>query len=195
MQLTDQNFQKEIENITKPVLVDFFTSWCSPCSVLAPILEKLTDDYQGELILIKVNLDGIPLTAQKFGIERIPTVILFEKGKPVSGFTGLFPESIIKDWLEKNLKKENNNDDVEKIIKEYEDYARQKGIKLNPNKEVVERLVKGLINNEKKYGKKYCPCRRISGNPEEDQKNICPCFWHLEEIEKNGQCFCGLFMK
>ena len=90
-----------------------------------------------------------------------------------------------------------NMDDkkVKNLIESYEEYAERNGFKLNPNREVVERLVKGLLANEERYGARYCPCRRVSGNLEEDKGKICPCQWHREEIEKDGHCFCGLFVK
>lgn len=191
--LTDQNFEKEIQNAEKPVLVDFFAEWCSPCSVLGPILEKLVEEFKGKFIFAKVNLDGAPITAQKYGIEKIPYIILFKEGKPVSGFSGVRPELIIKEWLEENLKDEGG--EIEKLIKEYEEYAKKNGFKLNPDKEVVKRLIKGLLENEKKHGARYCPCRRITGNSEEDKPKICPCQWHRQEIEQNGNCFCRLFVK
>ncbi|HOK35340.1 MAG TPA: ferredoxin-thioredoxin reductase catalytic domain-containing protein [Candidatus Pacearchaeota archaeon] len=84
---------------------------------------------------------------------------------------------------------------IEEIIKNYEKYAAENGFKLNPNKKVVEGIIKGLLLNEQKYGARYCPCRRVSGNQEEDKKKICPCYWHEEEIKKNGRCLCGLFVK
>jgi len=68
-------------------------------------------------------------------------------------------------------------------------------MKLNPDKKVVERIMAGLDANQKKYGQRYCPCRRVSGDKEEDAKKICPCFWCKEEIEKDGKCFCGLYVK
>ena len=101
--LTDENFEKEITNAPKPILVDFWAQWCSPCLILGPILEKLSEEYQDKFILAKVNLDEAPLTAQKYRIEQIPTVILFKEGKPISGFIGVRPEPIIKNWLEQNL--------------------------------------------------------------------------------------------
>ncbi len=200
IEITDENFEKIIKDSEKPVLVDFFTSWCAPCSILAPILEKLAEDLKEKFILIKVNLDNVPLTAQKIGIEKIPTVIIFREGKPVSGFVGLRPEQSIREWLEKILKEDKTSltsreEIIKKIIEEYKDYAGQKGFKLNPNKEIVEGIIKGLLANEKKHGKRYCPCRRVTGNPAVDQKNICPCSYHLEEIEKNGYCLCRLFQK
>ena len=203
--LTDENFEIEINNTNKPVLVDFFTAWCEPCSILAPILEKITEDFEGKFILAKANLDDNPLTAQKFGISQIPTVVFFSNGKPMSGFIGVRPEAVIKEWLENIMIKENEkapsasiNDTQEKIgglIKDYSGYARKNGFQLNTNEETVKRIIQGLLVNEKKYGKKYCPCRRITGNQEEDSKNICPCSYHLKEIEKDGHCICGLFVK
>lgn len=81
------------------------------------------------------------------------------------------------------------------ITEEYKKYAENNGFRLNPDKEAVKRLIKGLLANEKKYGARYCPCRRVSGNIEEDKKKICPCQWHRQEIEKDGHCYCGLFFK
>ena len=197
IELTDQNFNETIQNTNRPVLVDFWAFWCSPCLVLGPILEKLVNEYREKLILAKVNLDTAPLAAQKYGIEQIPTVILFKEGKPISGFVGVRPEPQIREWLEENLRKHEAGESEEErlLIKKYEEYAETNGFKLNPNREVVERIIRGLLENEKKYGQKYCPCRRISENSEEDKPKICPCSWHREEIEKNGRCLCGLFVK
>jgi ferredoxin-thioredoxin reductase catalytic chain len=85
--------------------------------------------------------------------------------------------------------------ETEKLIENYKEYAKKNGFRLNPNQEVVERLVKGLLENEKKYGARYCPCRRVTGNKEGDKPKICPCQWHREEIERDGHCFCGFFVK
>ena len=83
---------------------------------------------------------------------------------------------------------------VEELIKEYEMCAAENGFKLNPDKKVVEGIVKVLLEREKKFGARYCPCRRITGNKEEDKKIICPCVYHKEEIEKDGHCLCRLFV-
>ena len=86
-------------------------------------------------------------------------------------------------------------DKIEEIIEKYSEYAQKNGFQLNPNRKIVERVISGLLENEKQKGKKYCPCRVLSGNQEEDSKKICPCVYHKEEIEKNGRCYCGLFTK
>ena len=191
--LTDENFDKEIQAIDKPVLVDFFADWCGPCFVLGPILEKIADEFNGQFVLIKADLGSIPLTAQKFGVERIPTVILFKKGKPAGGFVGLRPKEGIEEWLKGALGSEQEK--IEEMINWYSDYAKDNGFNLNPDREAVKRIIKGLLENEKKYGKKYCPCRRVAGEGEIDSKNICPCYHHKDEIEKEGHCSCMLFVK
>jgi len=185
--LNDENFGKEIQNTDKLVLVDFFAVWCGPCSTLAPILEKVADDLKNSVVLVKADIDKIPLTAQKFGIDRIPAVFVFKAGKPIDSFVGVRAEDDIKKWIEKI--------EIEELNKWSADYAKKNGFKLNPDKEVVQRLMKGLLENEKKHGQKYCPCRRVTGNKEVDSKSVCPCYYHLDEIKKDGHCLCGLFVK
>lgn len=85
--------------------------------------------------------------------------------------------------------------DKESLIKTYQDYAQKNGFLLNPKKEVVDGIVGGLLKNEEKYGQRYCPCRRVTGDQDEDGKNICPCVYHKEEIAKFGHCLCNLFVK
>jgi thioredoxin 1 len=102
--LTDASFDAEINTPNKLVLVDFFAIWCGPCQILGPILEKLSDNFKDRIIFAKADVDQIPINAQKFSVERIPTVIVFKNGKPVNTFVGLMPENTINDWLENLLK-------------------------------------------------------------------------------------------
>lgn len=74
-------------------------------------------------------------------------------------------------------------------------YAEKKGLRLNPDSEMLDLVIEGLANNKIKHGKHYCPCRIVSGNEKEDKKIICPCIYHLDEIEKDGSCHCDLFFK
>jgi len=195
LNLTDENFEKEIQNADKPVVVDFWAPWCQPCLILSPILEKVAGEFKEKIIFAKVNLEEARGVAQKLGIDRIPIVVLFKEGKPVSGFIGVRPEPVVRELLNKMLEDTEDREKIEELIKGYQEYAEKNGFKLNPNREVVERLIKGMLENEKKYGALYCPCRRISGNPEEDKKKICPCNFMREEIERDGHCLCGLFLK
>ena len=86
-------------------------------------------------------------------------------------------------------------EEIEKLKKEYGEYAKSNGFQLNPDEKTAERVIGGLLKNEEKYGKKYCPCRVVAGKAEEDSKKICPCFWHKEEIKKDGHCLCRLYTK
>jgi len=202
LNLTDENFQEEIKKSDKLVLVDFFATWCGPCEVLGPIIEKVVKDFSDKIELFKANVDEFPLVSNKFNVDRIPNVVLFKNGEVVDSFIGLMSESETKKWLENALKNNAETtkpEDVQKLkdefIKQSEEYAKKSGFNLNPDKKTVERIFNGLFENEKKYGKKYCPCRRVTGNPEEDEKKVCPCFWHKDEIAKDGNCFCRLFTK
>lgn len=192
--LNDENFEKEILSAQKPVLVDFWAVWCAPCSILSPILEKITEEFKEKIIFAKINLDETPITAQKFGIDKIPTVILFKEGKPINGFIGIQPEPVIREWLV-NLLESNNANEIRETIGRYEEYAKKNGFKLNSDEKVVEGIVKALLEREKRFGARYCPCRRITGNKEEDKKIICPCVYHREEIDKDGHCLCRLFVQ
>ena len=102
--LTDSDFETKINTADKPILVDFFATWCGPCSVLSPILEKLSEDFKDRVIFVKADLDNVSATAQKFNVEKIPTIILFKNGKPINSFVGLVPEPAIKEWLENIIK-------------------------------------------------------------------------------------------
>lgn len=99
--VTDASFEQlVIENsFHKPVLVDFWAEWCAPCKALMPLLAKITEDYQGELLLAKVNCDLEQDTVMRFGIRSLPTVVLFKDGQPVDGFAGAQPESAIRALL------------------------------------------------------------------------------------------------
>jgi len=88
-----------------------------------------------------------------------------------------------------------NMEDEKKILKECQDFAKKNGFKLNPNEKLVDFLIKGLLTNEKKYGKRYCPCRVVLDNHQENNKIICPCAYMRDEIKNKGQCHCGLFIK
>jgi ferredoxin-thioredoxin reductase catalytic chain len=87
--------------------------------------------------------------------------------------------------------------DVEEQTKKIKDwakrYAEKQGIQLNPDEERVDEVAKGLAVRQEKFGKRYCPCRIITGDAKEDRKIICPCVYHDEELKEHGMCHCKLF--
>ena len=88
-----------------------------------------------------------------------------------------------------------NQEEIKQLMEKYAEYAKNSGFQLNPDKKTVERIISGLLKNRDKYGSMYCPCRRVSGDKEEDSKKICACLWHKDEIKKDGHCFCNLYIK
>jgi len=103
IEVNDDNWDEKVVASKKPVLVDFWSPRCGPCMIIAPVLEKLEQDYDGKFILAKLNVDESPKTARKFEIMSIPTVVLFKKGEQPAGFIGARPESFIKNFLDKQL--------------------------------------------------------------------------------------------
>src|SRR3989338_3168665 len=96
VQLTDQNFKTEVLDSKVPVLVDFWAEWCAPCRMVAPVVEKIANDYQGKLKVGKLNVDDNSNTPQQYGVQGIQTLILFKNGKVVEQLVGFQPEQKIK---------------------------------------------------------------------------------------------------
>ena len=90
---------------------------------------------------------------------------------------------------------ENIEQEVKNLISEYEEYAQANGFQLNPNLQIVQGVVKGLLQRKETSGERYCPCRKMTNNKEEDQKIICPCVYHKDEISNDGHCHCNLFVR
>ena len=85
--------------------------------------------------------------------------------------------------------------DEKDLIKKSQEYADKNNFKLNPDEKILLGIIRGLLRNKKFKGEIYCPCRIVTGNKQEDKKIICPCIYHMDEIAKDGQCHCRLFVK
>jgi len=99
LEFTDENFEKEVLESGIPVLVDFWAEWCSPCLMLAPIIEEINNEYKGKLKVGRLNVDKNPNTAVKYGIMSIPSLLLFKNGKVEEQIVGYQPKKNIIEKL------------------------------------------------------------------------------------------------
>ncbi|MFO0884859.1 MAG: thioredoxin [Pirellulales bacterium] len=100
LELTDANFQSEVLNSATPVLVDFWAPWCGPCRKIAPMIDELAAEYGATVKVGKVNIDDNMSSAQQYGIEAIPTLILFRNGQPVQRFQGIPAKSRLQEAMD-----------------------------------------------------------------------------------------------
>jgi thioredoxin 1 len=94
--VTEQNFEQDVLQSDKPVIVDFWAEWCGPCHAVAPVLDRIVDESNGELRLVKLNIDEQPALAQRFGVQSIPTMILFKDGEPAAAAIGAQPKTALE---------------------------------------------------------------------------------------------------
>jgi len=100
---TDSGFESDVLASDKPVLLDFWAEWCSPCKIIAPLLDEAADEYADKLSVVKINIDENPNVPQKFGIRSIPTLMIFKNGTPQAQKLGAMSKSQLVEFLESNL--------------------------------------------------------------------------------------------
>jgi len=103
LEINDNNFQQEVLQSDQPVLVDFWAPWCGPCKMLAPVIDEVADALAGKAKVGKLNTDESPSTATSYGINAIPTVLLFKDGEVVDRFMGIVPKEKLIEAVNQHL--------------------------------------------------------------------------------------------
>lgn len=101
--ISDQNFGEQVLKNKLPVLVDFWAPWCGPCRMAGPVLEELSEDFNGKVLVMKLNVDENPTTAGQYGVMSIPTTILFKDGKPIGKQVGFGGKQAFEELMKKGL--------------------------------------------------------------------------------------------
>ncbi|MAD91298.1 MAG: thiol reductase thioredoxin [Gammaproteobacteria bacterium] len=103
LQTTDSNFDADVIDNKRPVLVDFWAEWCGPCKAISPILDEIAEEYEGSLDVVKLNVDDSPGISQKFGIRSIPTIIIFKDGAVQAQKLGAMSKTQLIEFINTNI--------------------------------------------------------------------------------------------
>ncbi|MGE0879973.1 MAG: thioredoxin [Acidimicrobiia bacterium] len=146
--VTDATFQTEVLDKSNqiPVVVDLWAPWCGPCRTLGPIIEKVIDDTNGEVMLVKVNVDENPSISQAFNVQSIPLVVAIKDGKAVNGFLGAQPEGAVREFVNSLLPTEEENL-IHRLLDAGDEASLRQALELEPgNDEVVVALAELLVH-------------------------------------------------
>ena len=100
LEITDANFEQEVKKSDKLVMVDFWAEWCGPCRIIGPVVDELANDYEGRVVIGKVNVDNNSELSAKYGIRNIPTILFIKNGEVVDKSVGASPKNVLEEKLD-----------------------------------------------------------------------------------------------
>ncbi len=101
--ITDEDFEKTVTSADIPVVVDFWAEWCGPCKQMSPHLEAVAEDMEGKVRIAKINVDQNPMSASKYGVRGLPTLMLFKDGKVAATHLGAMSKQRISEWIRESV--------------------------------------------------------------------------------------------
>jgi putative thioredoxin len=146
--VTDATFQAEVIDRSRalPVVVDLWAPWCGPCRTLGPIIEKVVGETNGEVALVKVNVDENPAISQAFGVQSIPLVVALKDGQPVDGFVGAHPEPTVREFVER-LRPSSEESEVRRLLAAGDEASLRQVLELDPpNEAAIVALAELLVD-------------------------------------------------
>jgi putative thioredoxin len=149
--VTDATFQADVieKSATVPVVVDLWAPWCGPCKTLGPIIEKVIDETNGQVVLVKVNVDENPQISAAFQVQSIPAVYVIANGQVVDGFMGAQPENVIREFVAKLLPSEASQT-VRRLIDAGDEESLRVALSVEPgNAEAVVAMARLLVKTER----------------------------------------------
>lgn len=151
MDVTDATFQTDVieRSSTVPVVVDLWAPWCGPCKTLGPIIEKVIDETNGQVVLAKVNVDENPQISAAFQVQSIPAVYVIANGQVVDGFMGAQPEPVIREFVSRLVPSESSQA-VRKLIEAGDEESLRVALSMEPgNPDAVVAMAKLLVKTER----------------------------------------------
>jgi putative thioredoxin len=167
MDVTDASFQTDVieRSMQVPVVVDLWAPWCGPCRTLGPILEKVIDEHDGKVVMVKVNVDENPGISQAFGVQSIPLVVALKDGQPVDGFLGAQPEGTVRAFIEALLPTEEENQ-LELLIAEGNEPALRAALQLSPGHDEATVKLAELLLAEGRAEEALAELAKVPETPE-----------------------------